>query len=79
MEIKKKTGKSMLVPLAYSDKFNVSLDVEENLVSLCSNCHNNLHYGKDFESLLKKLYKDRKEVLAKFGINISFEELLRIY
>lgn len=50
----------MLVPLAYSDKFNVSLDVEENLVSLCSNCHNNLHYGKDFESLLKKLYKDSK-------------------
>ena len=50
----------MLVPLAYSDKFNVSLDVEENLVSLCSNCHNNLHYGKAFESLLKKLYKDSK-------------------
>ena len=68
-----------LVPLAYSDNFNVSLDVEENIVSLCSNCHNNLHYGKDFEYILKKLYYDRKENLLNVGINISFEELLNMY
>ena len=40
-----------LVLMAYSDLFNVSLDVEENIVSLCSNCHNQLHYGRDLEEI----------------------------
>lgn len=34
-----------LIPMAYSDKFKVSLDVEANIVSLCSTCHNHIHYG----------------------------------
>ena len=68
-----------LVPMAYSDLFNVSLDVEENIVSLCSNCHNLLHYGRDFKDILEKLYNERKEDLNKVGIDITFEQLLNMY
>lgn len=68
-----------LIPLAYSDFFDVSLDVEENIVSLCSNCHNLLHYGRDFEKLLKKLYDERIEYLEKVGLYIKFEKLLEMY
>jgi len=68
-----------LIPMAYTDKFKFSLDVEENIISLCSNCHNQLHYGKGTEILLKKLYDDRKEILLKVGIEISFEELVAMY
>ena len=68
-----------LVPLEYSDQFDISLDVEENIVSLCSNCHNLLHYGKDFEPLLLKLYEERKELLSHVGIAISYEELVEMY
>lgn len=68
-----------LVPLAYSKCFDVSLDVEENIVSLCSNCHNQLHYGKDAKKMLIKLYNERKERLKSVGIDISLEELLQMY
>lgn len=68
-----------LIPLSFSDDFSVSLDVEENIVSLCSNCHNQLHYGRDIRPLLEKLYNDRKDVLKKAGIDITLEDLIRMY
>lgn len=68
-----------LVPLEYHYEFDVSLDVEENIVSLCSNCHNQLHYGKDSEIILERLYNSRKELLAKAGIVIAYNELLKMY
>ena len=68
-----------LVPMSCSDQFDVSLDVEENIVSLCSNCHNEIHYGKNADILIKKLYWERKEDLEKAGICISMEKLLNAY
>lgn len=68
-----------LVPMQYSNQFEVSLDVEENIVSLCSNCHNQLHYGRDYEELLRKLYDKRKDLLKQVGIDITFEELKSMY
>ncbi|OHW63573.1 HNH endonuclease [Andreesenia angusta] len=68
-----------LVPMAYSDNFNVSLDVEENIVSLCSNCHNQVHYGEGAEGILRKLYSERKEVLERVGIEVTLKELLQMY
>lgn len=69
-----------LVPLSAQDKFpDVNLDREQNIVSLCSNCHNQLHYGKDFENILKPLFEERKELLRLIGINISYEQLRTYY
>ena len=70
-----------LIPLSEQSRFSVSLDIEANIVSLCSNCHNCVHYGIDEERLLilKHLYKCRKDRLAKCGINITLSELLNIY
>lgn len=53
----------------------------ENIVSLCSHCHNLLHYGKlkDKLPILKKLYNERKDALVKVGLNISLEELTEYY
>ena len=65
--------------MAYSDEFDVSLDVEENIVSLCSNCHNQIHYGVDADKLIKKLYADRKDLLSTVGIDISVSRLLEMY
>lgn len=68
-----------LVPLAFADHFDVSLDVVENIVSLCSNCHNEVHYGKDSPQILMKLYKCRKDALEQVGIKITLEQLLWMY
>lgn len=82
--ISKKTNKKYmevhhLIPLAYADIFEYSLDVEENIVSLCSNCHNQIHYGKDSNILIEKLYNDRKDLLKLVGLDITLEELLKMY
>lgn len=76
---KKYTEPHHLIPMAFSDEFDVSLDVEENIVSLCSNCHNQIHYGKDADVLLRKLYEERKNALASAGIIITLERLLEMY
>ena len=55
------------------------IDARENKICLCSNCHNKLHYGADIDDMLFQIYEQRKEALSKFGINISFEELLSYY
>lgn len=69
-----------LIPMAYTDKFDVSLDREQNIVSLCSNCHNQLHYGKDIEPLLRILYEKRKKLLNSIlKHNITFDDLLKLY
>ena len=45
-----------LVPMSAQEHFKVSLDVEENIVSLCSNCHNHIHYGiKVMQTLSPKM------------------------
>jgi predicted HNH restriction endonuclease len=68
-----------LVPMKYSDKFNVSLDVEENILCLCSNCKKQLQYGLGINVMLKQFYEQRKEYLEKVGINVTYEELLDMY
>ncbi|MGD9909454.1 MAG: HNH endonuclease [Candidatus Izemoplasmatales bacterium] len=68
-----------LVPLSTQDYFDNSLDVDANIVCLCPNCHRKLHYGKDIQFDLKKLYDSRVEYLNKSGIHISFDELYELY
>ena len=42
--------------------------VEANIVSLCSYCHNLIHYGADAEIVIRELWEDRKEELEAAGI-----------
>ncbi|GFZ30121.1 HNH endonuclease [Clostridium zeae] len=68
-----------LVPINYHENFDVSLDVEENIVSLCCNCHKQIHLGQGFEVMLEKFYNERKDLLKKIGIEITLEELIKLY
>ena len=82
--IRKKSGKPYtephhLVPMAYQDQFEVSLDREENIVSLCSNCHNEIHYGIKAPELVEKLFNDRKKLLSSIGVEVSSDEILEMY
>ena len=82
--IRRKTGQPYteahhLIPMSKQPAFNVSLDVEENVVSLCSNCHNRIHYGKDADELIKYLFEKRQKELEKVGIEITIQDLLGMY
>lgn len=82
--ISKRTGKKYLephhlIPLSYHSKYNISLDIPENIVALCSDCHNCVHYGKDAKQILTKLYNDEIKELNSIGIVITLDELLKMY
>ncbi len=70
-----------LIPISRYRDFDYSVDVMENIVSLCSHCHNLLHYGRfqDKIPVLRKLYNDRRNALARCGISISFDQLADYY
>ena len=68
-----------LVPMSFSDQFDVSLDREQNIVSLCSNCHNLIHYGRDAGKIVKILYEARKDELERAGIQVSLKQLFEMY
>jgi len=79
--VHKYTEAHHLIPMtkANQDRFDHSLDIPANIVSLCSNCHNCLHYGANSEELLRKLFNKRQERLRSAGIEIAFEDLLDLY
>lgn len=65
-----------IVPMSRQDAFDTSLDVEENIISLCCNCHKQIHLGQGYEDMLEKIYNERKELLKKVDIDISLENLI---
>lgn len=71
-----------LIPMSNHRDFSYNLDVEENIVSLCSYCHNLLHYGRliDKQPILKKIFEERQAALANVGLELNkFEDLLKYY
>lgn len=76
---KKYTEGHHLIPLKYSNKFKYNLDVEANVVSLCSDCHNFLHYGNFPDEILKMLFYKRKKRLEDCGIYIKLDDLIEMY
>ena len=75
-----------LIPIQFDDQFEYSLDVEANIVSLCSTCHNKIHYGADIEGMIRQLWEQRKEELKdagllvmKNGVTLTVEILLSFY
>ena len=71
-----------LIPLSMTRYFNVNLDREKNIFSLCSNYHNQIHYGtkEDVRRLISKLFYSRQDkICAILGRTIELEELLRLY
>ncbi|MCL2562896.1 MAG: HNH endonuclease [Oscillospiraceae bacterium] len=71
-----------LIPMSMTDHFDVTLDREQNIFSLCSNCHNQVHYGtkEDIRKLISQLFFSReKEICSILKKPITIEDLCQIY
>ena len=70
-----------LIPMAEQEKFENSLDIAPNIVSLCPNCHRLIHHGIYTEKtkLIKALFSARKVEIVKKGIDIKEFDLLNVY
>lgn len=80
-----RTGKKYLechhlIPMSLQRKYKkISIDVAQNIVCLCSDCHNRIHYGNDRNVLIEKLFNDRKQQLEEYGVSITLDELKKYY
>lgn len=63
------------------ERYGVNVDCTENIVSLCPNCHREIHYAvKEVKrELIQKLYKIKKNELSNIGLYTSLDELFEIY
>lgn len=71
-----------LVPMkAQKDFMPINLDIYDNIIPLCPNCHKAVHYGslEEKRRFLKPLYDARISKLNEHGIFISFEDLINKY
>lgn len=82
----RKTGKTFveahhLVPVSRQGEFTVGLDVPENVVALCPNCHRLLHHRitGDKRRVLTALMSTRDAALAERGILVSPSTLSSYY
>ncbi|MCS0383035.1 DUF3578 domain-containing protein [Vibrio diabolicus] len=71
-----------LIPMEFQDDFEYSIDVPENIISLCPTCHRLFHHAtaKDKEEILGKFFDKRSKVLSQErGVVINKETLLEYY
>lgn len=70
-----------LIPMSAQDDFKYSLDVPENIISVCPNCHRKVHYSNRDETikLIKSLFEKRERGLISRGIVIDLKKLLEYY
>lgn len=70
-----------LIPMEYQNDFTYSIDVPENIVSLCPNCHRKVHLSVTAEKmpLIEKLFYERTELLRNRGIEIDLNKIQFIF
>ncbi|HEY9256684.1 MrcB family domain-containing protein [Chitinophaga sp.] len=70
-----------LIPMQFQDNFKYSLDVPENIIALCPNCHRAIHYanGDVKKEMLRVFLQERREGLNKRGIKIMEDLLVEMY
>lgn len=84
--ISERTGKNYvishyLIPMEFQKCFPYNLDVVENIVTVCPNCHAMLHYAyfTDKQDMLRHLYDIKKRDLWEAGLRISLCDLYNYY
>lgn len=81
-----KSGKNFveghhIIPMSKQEDFKFSLDVPENILSLCPNCHRAFHHSEPTlkKKLIRRFHGERTSGLIERGIFISLEELFNYY
>ena len=84
--ISRKSGKQFmeahhLIPMEFYDYFQYSIDIPENIISLCPNCHSLFHYSENNfrNKIIEKFYNKRRELLKKRKIDIDLNKLKGYY
>lgn len=73
--------KHHLISMMYYEEYENDLDDISNIVSICPNCHRQIHLGdrNGVEKIIEVLHEQQKEKLNSAGLSISLEELKSRY
>lgn len=82
----KENGKNYLeihhfIPREFANDFDHPIEVIENYVALCPNCHRKIHLAVDSERkyMINTIYNKRKDALAQKGLVVSLQDLYKYY
>lgn len=68
-----------IIPMFYQDVVTNSLDVPENIICLCSECHNKIHYGFEGKKIVINLYRKRVNGMKARDIYIDEDVFSELY
>ncbi len=69
-----------IIPISRQSEFNEDIDIAQNLICLCPNCHRFIHYGnyEDKKELVEIVVNSRKDTLLSKNIELK-EEMIKEY
>ncbi|AOX43736.1 hypothetical protein S100390_v1c03930 [Spiroplasma sp. NBRC 100390] len=67
-----------IVPVSMKDSFSQDLDVEENMIAICPNCHKSFHYSIN-DNKIKIIDEVWKKKTSLSKLKITKNEILQIY
>ena len=70
-----------LIPISKQGLFKFSLDVTANIISLCPNCHRQLHHGLKTKKIapLEILFRKRENQLIEKEIHVKISKIIEFY
>ncbi|MEK4698329.1 HNH endonuclease [Solibacillus sp. FSL R7-0668] len=70
-----------LIPMAAQDYYDYTIDFADNIVTLCPNCHRQIHYAVPHEKgeLVEILFQKRQKNYENYGIDIDIARLKNFY
>lgn len=70
-----------LIPMAAQDYYDYTIDFADNIVTLCPNCHRQIHYAipNEKEQLVETLFQKRQKKYENYGIEIDIARLKNFY
>ena len=60
-----------IIPLFQQKNYNFKLDTIENIISLCPNCHREIHFSDNKEELLKQIFFINNKFMKKNEIDLN--------
>ncbi len=67
-----------LIPMQLQKEMpDTNLDIVENIVTLCPNCHRAIHKSNENHKMIERLFNERKDSLKAKGIDISINDLMK--
>ena len=69
------------IPREFANDFDVSVEILENYIALCPNCHRKIHLAVDGERkhMINTLYNKKKDSLEQNGLHFDLKQIYRYY